>query len=138
LRGLAVVQGKLTLASYLAGYRRFAEQARALGFLRYEDFVADPDAVMRALCRQLDLRFDRHFVERWSSYAFVTGDVSGSRGGFEIRPVPRRPAEPDLLDALQANSDYTASLELLGYTHPCRDALEAPGEIETPVARALA
>ena len=86
---------------------------------------------MRALCRQLDLRFDRHFVERWSSYAFVTGDVSGSRGGFEIQPVPRRPAEPELLDALQASSDYTASLELLGYTHPCQDALEAQGDSET-------
>jgi hypothetical protein len=140
LRGLAVVQGKLTLESYLAGYRRFAEQARQIGFLRYEEFVADPDAVMRALCRQLDLRFDRHFVERWSSYAFVTGDVSGSRGGFEIQPVPRRPAEPELLDALQTNSDYTASLELLGYTHPCQDALEAQGDSGTAgfVARALA
>jgi hypothetical protein len=130
LRGLAVVQGKLTLESYLAGYRRFAEQAREIGFLRYEDFVAAPDTVMKELCRRLDLRFDRHFAERWSSYAFVTGDVSGSRNGFEIRPVPRRPVEPELLDALHTNPDYLASLELLGYTHPRQDALEAQGECE--------
>jgi Sulfotransferase family len=128
LRGLAVVQGKLTLERYLAGYRRFAEQARAIGFLRYEDFVADPDAVMRELCRHLELRFDCHFAERWSSYAFVTGDVSGSRGGSGIQPVPRRPAEPGLLDLLPTNPDYVASLELLGYAHPSPDADAAEGD----------
>jgi hypothetical protein len=118
LRGLAVVQGKLTLEGYLAGYRAFAERAREIGFLRYEDFVVDPDAVMRELCRRLELRFDRHFAERWSTYAFVTGDVSGGRGGLEIRPVPRRAAEPGLLEALAGNPDYRASLDLLGYGHP--------------------
>ena len=121
LRGLAVVQGKLTLERFLAGYRRFAEQACKVGFLRYEDFVADPDAVMKDLCRRLELRFDRHYGDRWSSYAFVTGDVSGGRGGLEIQPVPRRPAAPELLDAIKANADYGVSLELLGYAHPGRD-----------------
>jgi hypothetical protein len=118
LRQLAVIQGKLTLEAYLAGYRQFAERARALGFLRYEEFAAAPSAVMKALCRALDLRFDRHFIERWSSYTFVTGDVSGSRGRTEIQPVPRRAVDPGLLGQLAANADYRASLELLGYDHP--------------------
>lgn len=121
LRGLAVVQGKLALDNYLTGYRRFAEKAREIGYLRYEDFVADPAAIMKELCRRLELRFDRHFTERWSSYAFVTGDVAGSRNGFEIQPAPRRTVEPELLHALQANPDYGASLELLGYAHPDPD-----------------
>lgn len=116
LRGLAVVQNKLALDDYLAGYRRFAERAREIGFFRYEEFVADPAAVMKELCRRLDLRFDRRFAERWSSYAFVTGDVAGSRSGFTIQPVPRRAVEPELLDAVHANPDYRASLEMLGYT----------------------
>jgi hypothetical protein len=118
LRQLAVVHGKLSLDAYLAGYRRFAEQARAIGFFRYEDFAADPSAVMKELCRRLEVRFDRHFVEHWSSYAFVTGDVSGSRDGCLIKPVPRRTAEPGLLDQLAASADYQISLELLGYHHP--------------------
>ena len=118
LRQLAVVHGKLPLDTYLAGYRRFAEQARDIGFFRYEDFAADPGAIMKELCRRLEVRFDRHFAERWSSYAFVTGDVSGSRGGCQIKPVPRRPAEPGLLDQLAASADYRTSLELLGYDHP--------------------
>lgn len=118
LSRLAVVQGRLTLDAYLAGYRRFAEVARAIGFFRYEDFTRDPKVVMKAICSRLDLRYDRHFTERWRDYAFVTGDVAGSRGGAEIRPVPRRPVDPDLLRTLAANADYHASLELLGYEHP--------------------
>lgn len=125
LRGLAVVQGKLTLDGYLAGVRRFAEEASEIGFLRYEDFVVDPAAVMKELCRRLELRFDRHFLDRWSSYAFVTGDVSGSRSGFEIRPAPRRPVELDLFKSLEANRDYRITLELLGYSHPVPDS---PGD----------
>lgn len=117
LRQLAVVHGKLTLDVFLAGYRQFAEQARAIGFFRYEDFAADPSLVMRELCRRLELRFDRHFTERWSSYAFVTGDVSGSRGGTDIQPVPRRTTDPGLLDQIAGNPDYRMSLELLGYDH---------------------
>jgi hypothetical protein len=32
--------------------------------------------------------------------------------------VPRRPAAPELLQAIAANADYQASLALLGYEHP--------------------
>jgi len=95
-----------------------AEVATGIGFHRYEDFTGDPAAVLKAICGSLQLNFDRGFAERWRDYTFVTGDVSGSRGGGEIRPVPRRPVAPDLLATLAANEDYQASLELLGYEHP--------------------
>ena len=107
-----------SLESYLAGYRRFAEVAQAIGFYRYEDLTRDPNSVMKALCGDLELRFDRTFAARWRDYTFVTGDVAGSRGGNEIRPVPRRPVAGELLSALAANHDYRASLELLSYQHP--------------------
>ena len=118
LSQLAVVQGRLGLAAFLAGYRRFAQVASEIGFHRYEDFTEDPAAVMRSICAGLQLKFDRGFAERWRDYTFVTGDVSGRRAGGEIRPVPRRPLAPDLLATLAANEDYQASLELLGYEHP--------------------
>ena len=78
----------------------------------------DPAGGDEGRSAQLQLKFDRGFAERWRDYTFVTGDVSGSRGGGEIRPVPRRPVAPDLLATLAANDDYQASLELLGYQHP--------------------
>lgn len=117
LSQLAVVQGRLTLNGFLAGYRRFAEVASSIGFYRYEEFTAAPEAVMQALCAALQLRCDYGFRERWRDYTFVTGDVAGSRGGDAIQPVPRRPVGPDLLEAIAANADYQASLELLGYQH---------------------
>jgi hypothetical protein len=118
LSQLAVVQGRLSLEGYLAGYRRFAEVASAIGFQRYEDLTRDPPGVMKALCATLQLRFDRSFAARWRDYTFVTGDIGGSRGGNEIQPVPRRPLAPELLRALAGNEDYRASLALLGYEHP--------------------
>ena len=118
LSQLAVVQGRLTLDSFLTGFRRFAEVAKAIGFHRYEDLTRDPQGVMKALCGDLDLRFDRSFAARWREYTFVTGDVAGSRGGHAIQPVPRRPVAPDLLARLAENEDYRISLELLGYQHP--------------------
>ena len=118
LRRLAVLQGKLTLAEFLAGYRRFAEIAHEIGFFRYEDFAGEPAPIMRSICKRLDLRFDAGFRDRWREYALVTGDMSGSRAGGDIAQLPRRPAEPALLDELAANDDYRKSLELLGYQHP--------------------
>jgi hypothetical protein len=118
LSQLAVVQGRLTLDRYLEGYRRFGEVAKTIGFHRYEDLTRDPQGVMKALCGDLELRFDRSFAARWREYTFVTGDVAGSRGGQAIQPVPRRPAAPELLASLAENDDYRVSLELLGYQHP--------------------
>ena len=118
LSRLAVVQGRLTLAGFLTGYRRFAEVARGIGFHRYEDFTANPEGVSRALCGDLKLRYDRSFKERWRDYTFVTGDVAGSRAGGEIQPVQRRPVAPALLDAFAANPDYITALGILGYCHP--------------------
>jgi hypothetical protein len=115
---LVVVQGRLDLETFLAGYRRFAEHAAEIGFMRYEDFVPKPAPFMKSLCARMHLRFDRHFAGRWYDYTTITGDVSGSRGGAEIQPVPRRPVKGALLSTLAANEDYRVSLDLLGYQHP--------------------
>ena len=118
LSQLPIMRRRLSLEAYLAGYRRFAEVASAIGFQRYEDFASEPKAVMRSLCERLQLKFDRGFTDRWREYTFVTGDLAGSGAGSEIRPVPRRPVAPDLVVALAGNQDYRASLDLLGYQHP--------------------
>jgi hypothetical protein len=118
LRRLAILQGKLVLPDFLAGYRRFAEIASEIGFFRYEDFTAEPAPVMKALCKRLELKFDAGFGGRWHEYALVTGDMAGSRAGSAIAPLPRRPVEAALLEELSTNDDYRNSLQLLGYEHP--------------------
>lgn len=115
---LAVMQDRLRLAPFLLGYRRFAEAAVEIGFLRYEDFTRAPADLLRTLCARLGLPFDPGFADRWADYDRITGDVRGSRGGREIRPVARREVPPELLDACAANADYRRALDLLGYDHP--------------------
>lgn len=122
---LRVMQGHLDLDAFLAGYRRFAEQAAASGFMRYEDFTREPAIQMEQLCRHLQLDFDPGFIDKWHANRHVTGDTSGmSRGsGFDtIRPLQRRPVDGSLMQKLQNNPDYHRALELLGYTDPvCTD-----------------
>jgi hypothetical protein len=124
-RRLKVMEQRLTLETYLAGYRRFAERAAAQGFIRYEEFTVDPVSNMRLLCSNLHITFDPGFVNRWQRNRCVTGDISGmSRGAAydRITPLERHPVDGKLLDKLHANADYCRALELLGYTDP------APGK----------
>ena len=110
---------KFSLADYLLGCRRFAEECTRIGFLRYEDFVRAPQDVLRELCRRLQLDYDPEFIGKWPDNNRITGDRSGrGRDGREIRALPRRAVAPDLLDRFEANDDYRATLALLGYRHP--------------------
>jgi hypothetical protein len=104
----------LSLADHMAGVRRFAEEAAAVGFLRYEDFTANPDHVLAELAWRLELRFDAGWAYRWFFYRSVTGDLDGlDRHRIERAAPPRVP--PALAEALAASADYQRALELLGY-----------------------
>ena len=118
---LKVMEGHLDLEAFLAGYRRFAEQATASGFMRYEDFTREPVTQIEQLCQQLQLDFDAGFINKWSANSHVTGDISGmSRGSrfAKICPLQRRSIDKTLQATLQKNPDYCQALELLGYTDP--------------------
>ncbi len=117
LSRLAVMAGKLELEDFLRDCRRFAEAAREIGFVRYEDFTRDPDTALQDLCRSLDLPFDPGYRERWKEYRNITGDVSPNVTARDIAPGKRRPMEPGLFEKFAANEDYRATIEILGYEH---------------------
>jgi predicted O-linked N-acetylglucosamine transferase (SPINDLY family) len=119
LSRLQIVAGQLTLPAFLYGYRRFAEQAAAIGFVRYEDFTHDPDGSLATLCERLTLPFDAGYASRWSVYDRMTGDgvrVALTQGA--ITPGAPKAYDPDLLAAAAADPNYQAALDLLGYAHP--------------------
>ncbi len=118
LSNLPVMRGKLSLADYLRGARRFAEAASRIGFLRYEDFAADPDAGLATLCGWLRMPVDPGYRQRWMHYSKITGDTMGDAAAAAIRRPQRKPCDPGLIAAFAANADYLAAIELLGYGHP--------------------
>jgi hypothetical protein len=115
VRKLAVVQGRLSLDAFLRGYRRFAEQAATIGFVRYEDFLEDPRRAMAAICAQLAIPFDPTFIGKWPDYDRITGDTGPGtrRRTIEARTV--RPGTEGPRAQIAANADARAAAELLGY-----------------------
>lgn len=118
LRKLALMKDKLTLDFFLKGYLRFAEHSIRIGFLRYEDFVKSPESELKIICERLDIPYDPEFINRWSRYTKITGEVKSRRAGNQIAPLPRQEFEIGLLEAFEKNDDYKRSLDLLAYKHP--------------------
>ncbi len=118
LRRIGVFE-KLSPGEFMPGYRVFAEEAREMGFVRFEDFVKGPDEWLGVLCERLELEFDGSYEERWMEYKTITGDGSGSRASDEkqIKALKRRKVKPEVLAAFARCPDYLPALQALGYTH---------------------
>ncbi len=97
---------------FCQGCLRFAEYAREIGFIRYEDFLQDPDAVLRTVCERLEFSFDPAYAQRWMHCQTITGDQSTAT---EIRPQQARPVREELQATFEACDAYHRTLELLGY-----------------------
>jgi len=114
----STLYGKLKLETFLKGYLEFAKLASEIGFIRYEDFTYEPDTVLQQLCQQLDLTFDPNYKDKWQDYNKITGDplqnINNQEEG-EIKPQPRRPIEPELLETIENNKFYQEAIKILGY-----------------------
>jgi len=118
LSQLPIMREKLTLDTFLEGYRRFAEYCVQIGFIRFEDFTDDTERQLRILCGRLAINYDEAWRERWGTYTKITGDSGRQQGKAEIKPPSHKTVEPALLNAFANNADYRHSLKLLGYEHP--------------------
>ena len=121
---LEVMQDKLSsgafgLDQFLAGYREFAELCMETGFIRYEDFLLDPDSELRKLCEHLQIEFDPDFINKWADYNTISGYVPDPERlphhSSRILPPSSKPVEPELKNQFLANPDYHFACELLGY-----------------------
>lgn len=121
---LKIMQGQLDMESFLAGYRRYAEQSIKTGFMRFEDFVREPVHQMERLCKHLDISFDPGFIDRWQANTRVTGDTSKTSRGSrknEISPLVPHVVGNTLMEKFRSNADYQQAIKLLGYTDPVTD-----------------
>lgn len=115
------VGDKLDVQQFLKGYRAFAERAASLGFVRYEDFVLDPDASLQSLCSMLRLAFDDAYVDKWAEFTKITDNVcagTDGSGALSTAIVSMDDSDRDerMLAEFRSCEDYMPSLELLGYS----------------------
>jgi len=108
---------RLDMATFLLGYRCFAEQAAAVGYIRYEDFTRVPDQELSALCQRLIIPYDSTYKARCSSYDKFTGDPYRNATSQVIQPGKRKQIDAALDKELSVNPDYLRALQLLGYQH---------------------
>lgn len=107
--------GSLRPDSFCFRYRKmlahFAERPR----LCYEDFVADPAAVMQRLCRIMGLGYNPDFKARMAMVRHMTGD--SGRSSSDIGPRPRQWEKLKRQDAEDfiRSEQYQALCEETGY-----------------------
>jgi hypothetical protein len=118
-RKMAPYFQRLTIDFFLDSYFEYAQQIQPFGFVRYEDFIEDPDKQMQIICDKLQIRFDKNFLINWTSYNKITGDTdqTNSRGAGinKIISLPRRPIQDDTLNQFRANKKYWEALKILNY-----------------------
>ena len=113
-----ILENGIELEQFLHAYRNYLEAVQNYTIVRYEDFTAEPKAVMKQICGALDLSYDPGFVDRWSDYVNVTGDMfnnSRAGGSREIKHFDIRPLESPLRERYLENADYRWIIERLGY-----------------------
>ncbi len=115
LTRLFPAMGELDLSKTMRGCRAFAKMADAVGFHRYEDFVADPDRGLSLICEQIKLPFDASYRNAWQTNDKVTGDIHGNRAGDRIQVLPRQPVPDDLRGPIERIADYQTILNVLNY-----------------------
>lgn len=127
LRRLRIMAGRLTVHEYMRGYRRFAEAAAEIGFVRYEDFTAEPDTALRFICDALQVPFDSTYTARWADYDRITGDVSRTGDAKkEIRPQSPKQYSLDIVREFTSSPDFSPAMNLLGYDEiPTTQTLES-------------
>lgn len=101
-----------TADAYALRYHAFLDAHPGLPVLRYEDFVAAPDASMAWLCDQLSLGFTPG-VEALIRDMRLSG--SSGRQGNTIAPRERRPVDPELAAEIAQSASWAALLDRLGY-----------------------
>jgi len=110
-----LLHGRLTLEQNLERYYRYAELSRQNGFVRYEDFTAEPERIMQVICDNLQVEYDPGFIDKWSTNTKITGDDLKRTPQTHIRPSKLPTVDAELYDRLHRCEYYQRSLDLLGY-----------------------
>jgi hypothetical protein len=105
---------EMTASRFLDGYASFLERIGNMSTFKYEVFVGDPDAQMRAICKSLDLPFEPSFIESFHNFDFVTGDLM-RLGETSISLPGKKPMAEPLIEEFRTSAAYESILGATGY-----------------------
>jgi Sulfotransferase family len=102
-----------TVEEYCRRYMRFLDAHDGLPVVRYEDFVAAPEAILQRICAHLSLPY-REGTPDLLSLVRMSGD--SGRSGMQIAPRPRRDMTAEEKDAFAGCQLFVQLCCRLGYT----------------------
>ena len=112
---LALFKDNLNVEQYMHGYLKFAQAAKEIGFVRYEDFTYQPDEMLKQMTTALQLQYDPDYKNKWMYYRNITGDSDNQLQ--QIKPLKMPILESSLRKKFIGNKDYWSALNILGYKH---------------------
>ncbi len=105
-------QIKKDFGRYCDRLLKFVNDHSTFEIYRYEDFCADPEATMQAMCTVFELDYDHSFLSKFSAIR-LTGD--SGRTSKKISQPPRRTIPEGLADAAAASPTYAMFCERFDY-----------------------
>jgi hypothetical protein len=119
LRKHQVVNG-LSPTAFCEGYETFLRELGATPVFQYEDFVANPEGQLRAICGELGLEFASSFKNRFHTYDCVTGDFTRLRDESISAPAVTF-APPEVMEEFRSSASFWWILGKTGYVdQDCR------------------
>jgi len=81
---------------------------------KYEDFCADPDAVLEKICVDMDIQFDASYRNQFHQIN-LTGDSGRGREVREIKTLPRRDYSEEYLSEVAKSRHFKKISKRLAY-----------------------
>jgi hypothetical protein len=101
-----------TFEEYCRRHLIFLDKYKKIDIYRYEDFVAEPEKVMKKMCGALDLNYSEKFTRLFGAFQF-SGD--SGRSGDVIEARARREVE----EPFDGGGIYLKLASVLGYKTSC-------------------
>jgi hypothetical protein len=101
-----------TFDEYCYRYLCFLSDNNNTDIIRYEDFLLDPQNMMKSICHILELEYSPNFINFFHRFKF-SGD--SGRTGRIIEPRTRRDYNDEFRKEVNGSSHYAQLIERLGY-----------------------
>jgi protein O-GlcNAc transferase len=109
----------ITVEEFLRGFRHMAERALEGNMIRCEDFVENPDDVLRSACEHLELPFSLDYRDNWPFNLEVPSSSNSmcleDRANEQLSAGMPTDLPAPVVEQMKNCPDYAIILDMLGY-----------------------